>query len=70
MRYIVGLLLLFVGAVLGLVGDYPIDHPAYRSLGLLMTSGFLVASGVAVLLIVSGARGGREDEPPSKISPY
>ncbi|MBK8013544.1 MAG: hypothetical protein IPK13_19590 [Deltaproteobacteria bacterium] len=69
MRYIAGILLLMVGAVLGLVGDYPIDHPAYRSLGLLVAGGLLVAAGIAVLLIASGARGSREDEPPSRISP-
>ncbi len=65
----IGLIVAAIGAVLGLIGDYPINSPAYLSFELAVVGGLMLALGTVFVLWASGKRGGRGDEPPGYIRP-
>ena len=63
MSYIVGVLLMLVGLATGLIGERIMSYE------LLMIGGFLIAAGVATILLSGSGRGGRHDEPNGHIRP-
>lgn len=64
-----GLILATLAAVLGLIADYPIDSPRVLSMPLLIVSGLMWSVATFCILMASGARGSRADEPPGYIAP-
>lgn len=66
---LLGLILILVGGLLGLLGDYPVGHAAHTSFELMVFGGLMLASGMVLLLLGSAGRGGRGDEPPGFIRP-
>lgn len=65
----IGLILMAAGAVMGLIGDYPLGHPAYLSLELMVAGGLTLAAGVVLVLLESGRNNRRSDEGPGYIRP-
>jgi ABC-type xylose transport system permease subunit len=69
MRYLMPMLLILIGGIIGLVGDYPINSLTYRSFGLMVFGGLMVAAGIVWLLISSARHNSRADEPEGNIRP-
>jgi len=63
MSYIIGLILMFIGLVLGLFGERE------GSEILLILGGFFITAGITTVLLRAGSRGGRGDEPDGHIRP-
>ena len=70
MRILIGTLMVLVGTVIGLFGDYPFDGLPYSSILLMAIGGIMAGLGISVLILSSGGRGeGRHDEPGGYIAP-